>query len=93
MINNKAFESQDDLSRISLPGTGLRAESAMQTPPELIGVFQDRILGAQLDITDHFPRKMLINERTYRRACPAVEAFQGGIFSKTLDFIGKFRIY
>ena len=72
MINNKAFESQDDLARVSLSGAGLCAESAVQAAPELIGVFQNRILSAQLDISDHFPGKMLINEWAYRRACPAV---------------------
>lgn len=93
MTNNKAFEPQDNLSRISRSGAGLRAEPAMQTAPEFIGIFQDRIPGAQLDITDHFPRKMLINERTYCRTRPAVEAFHGGILSETLHLIDKFGMY
>jgi hypothetical protein len=61
VINNKSFQSQNNFSGISLSRAGLSAETAMQASPELGGIFQNTLFGAELKVSNHPTGKMFVN--------------------------------
>jgi hypothetical protein len=92
MVQNKASQSQDELSRIGASRAGLGAHATVQTAPELLSVLEDFVPRSQLSVTDHFPGEMLVNERTNGRTRATVEALEGGIHPEVFQFISELRV-
>ena len=92
MVEGKASQSQDELSRVGAPRTGLGAHATVQTAPELPSVPKDFLPGSQLSVADHLPWEMLVNERANGRACATVEALEGCLHPEALQFIRKPRV-
>jgi hypothetical protein len=90
--DHKSPQPQDELPGIGLSRAGLGAQAAVKAAPEFVRFLEDSIPGAQLGVPDHPPREMLVDERTDGGAGPAVEAFQGRIHAKALQFLGKLGI-
>jgi hypothetical protein len=65
----------------------------VQATPEFLGIFQNSIFGAKLDVADHPTRKVLVNQRADRRTGAAVETFKRRIISMFGEFLGKLRVY
>jgi len=92
VIDNEAFQSQNDLAGIGVPRTGLGAEAAVQATPELRRTLQDPFLGAQLDVADHPAGKVLVHQRADGGAGAAIEAIQRRVNAETGELLGKFRM-
>jgi hypothetical protein len=89
LVDNVSFQSQNNLPRVSLSRTGLCAKTTMETTPEFLRVFQNMIFGANLDISDHLPGKVFINEWAYGSACPTIKAVESRINAKLVQLLGK----
>lgn len=92
MGDDKTFQTENNFARIGFPGTGPSAEPAVQATPQFFGIFKNTILCTQLDITDHFPREMVIYQWADGRTGPAVKAFQGRVFVVLLHLFGKIGV-
>jgi hypothetical protein len=61
----------------------------METTPEFLRVLQNTIFGANLDIADHLPGKVFINEWAYGSTCSTIEAVESRINAKPVQLLGK----
>jgi hypothetical protein len=92
MVQDKAPQSQDQLSRIGASRASLGAQAAVQAAPELLRILEDFVPGPELCVADHFPGKMLVDERTNGRTRATVETFKGGVHPEAFQFISKLRV-
>src|SRR3989339_2045905 len=92
-VHHISAQPQDEFGGVGLAGTGLGAESAVETPPEFLSLLEDFFRRPHLDIADHLPGKMLKDEGADGRTGAAVKALQGGVDAKGFKFFGKIRIY
>src|SRR3989339_2125760 len=92
-VHHIAAQPQDEFTGVSLAGTGLGAQPAVETPPEVLGLLEDFFGRPHLHIADHFPGKMLKDQRADGGAGAAVKTLQSGVDAKGLKLLGKIRIY
>jgi hypothetical protein len=93
MVENEPAQTHDEVPRVGPPGTGLRAQAAVQATPELLSVFQDPVPRSDLSVPDHFAREMLINERADGGAGAAVETLEGRVGAEAFDLVGELVIH
>jgi hypothetical protein len=92
VVDDKASQSQDELSRIGASRAGLGAQAAVQTAPEFLSILEDFVPGPQLSVADHFPGEMLVDQRTNGRTGATVETLEGGVHSEVFQFISELRV-
>jgi hypothetical protein len=93
LVENEAPKPHDEIPRVGASRTGLGAQAAVETAPEILRVFQDSIPRSDLGVPDHFPWKMLMDQRADGDAGAAVETFEGRVGAETLDLVGELRIH
>jgi hypothetical protein len=84
-----SFQAQDHFPGISLTWAGLGTKTTMETVPEFFWVFQNTVLGPNLDIADHLSGKVFIDERAYGSTGATVETIKGRINTKFVQLFCK----
>jgi hypothetical protein len=93
MVYHQAAQSKHEFTRVGFSGTSFCTHSAMQTSPQFFRFLEDLLLCAQLNVTDHLPRKVFVSQRADGGARPAIEAGHCRIYSKTFQLLSKIEVY
>jgi hypothetical protein len=93
MVENEPAQTHDEVPGVGPPGTGLRAQAAVQATPKLLSVFQDPVPRSDLSVPDHFPREMPMDQRANGGAGAAVEAFEARVGAESFELVGKLWIH